>query len=81
MIFWFIQRAKKTLSTLKCERQGLCMAPTYPLSHSIFGAHWIGDGMSWLDQEKVCASCGGLGNATQGAGITTDRKERRRMIT
>ena len=35
-----------------------------------FLGHWIGDGMSWLDQEKVRASHGGLGDATHGAGTT-----------
>ncbi len=34
----------------------------------VFLGHWIGDGMSWLDQERVRASRGGLGDATQGAG-------------
>ncbi len=35
-----------------------------------FLGHWIGDGMSWLDQEKVRASHGGLGDATHGVGTT-----------
>lgn len=35
-----------------------------------FLGHWIGDVMTWLDQEKVRASHGGLGDTTQGAGTT-----------
>ncbi|KAK8499262.1 hypothetical protein V6N12_076112 [Hibiscus sabdariffa] len=37
-----------------------------PTTFITFLGHWIGDGMSWLDQEKVRASRGGLGDATKG---------------